>query len=151
MAKSGQKRPKHSGFGSRMPTDPAVSHVSKDILFSHFSANSHAAAGLVFAALGFAWDKTDARSLVYVFASVGISIAVITLLTTIAATKAMYRLYTWWLLHQPTDYAGPGVMGYAPTRAALQSPLRYATAWNVYPVVFSLAWLVILWIKLHRA
>jgi len=70
--------------------------------------------GLLFAALGVAWDKPTAASLVPIFCVLGIGTAVIVSLALIGATRAQVQLITWWDQHKPTQYAGPDEVGLRP-------------------------------------
>jgi hypothetical protein len=103
--------------------------------------------GLLFAALGFAWDKANSRELITVFCLLGMLVAGFSFHTLLTATRAMYRLYDWWLERQPRKYRGPGVMGLPP---ASTSWISYLTPWNLFPVIFTLAWIAILIVNLRR-
>jgi hypothetical protein len=103
--------------------------------------------GLLFAALGFAWDKANSRDLITVFCLLGILVAGFSFHTLITATRAMYRLYRWWLKREPTEYSGPGVMGLPPSS---MNWLGYLTPWNFFPVIFFLAWFAILIVNWRR-
>lgn len=103
--------------------------------------------GLLFTALGFAWDKANSRDLITVFCLLGIFVACFSFHTLFMATRAMYRLYDWWLGRQPRKYLGPGVMGLPPSSTGW---VNYLTPWNLFPLIFFLAWLAILIVNLRR-
>jgi len=96
--------------------------------------------GLLFASLGFAWDKRDARALIGVVCFVGVAISVIHLFALIAATRAMGRLFDWWDANKPCDYIGPGVAGLNPSKNVV---VRYIVFWNWMPPLFICAWALI--------
>lgn len=96
--------------------------------------------GLLFASLGFAWDKGNARSLIEVLCLLGVAISVVHFFALIAATRAIGRLFDWWEAHKPQGYEGPGVAGLPPYKNLI---LRYAVFWNWVPLIFLLAWAII--------
>lgn len=101
--------------------------------------------GLLFTALGFAWDKEDAFGLIWVFGIVGIVISISSGISFRAATRAERRLLDWWN-HNKGDYNGPDVVGlHAPN-----SILSMLYPWRVLPIVFVLAWLGVLWFNGKR-
>jgi cyanate permease len=52
--------------------------------------------GLLFAALGFAWEKSDARFFEIVLSALGIASSFLNGLTLISAMTAQRRLLLWW-------------------------------------------------------
>src|SRR5438105_10912852 len=70
--------------------------------------------GLLFAALGFAWGKTDAKFLTIVFSILGVAASALNGLALIFASNAQHRLLNWWHENKSESYRGPGVMGVEP-------------------------------------
>src|SRR4051812_28112493 len=70
--------------------------------------------GLLFAALGFAWDKSGARFLTVVFSILGFASSFLNALALIFASHAQRRLLSWWHCKKPAAYTGPGVIGCEP-------------------------------------
>lgn len=89
--------------------------------------------GLLFTALGFAWDKPGASALIGIFAVLGSAISLLSLIGFVTVSLAIHRLYEWWEQNKPAGYAGPDVVGLAPRT-------RWANPWNLLPVLFALAW-----------
>lgn len=52
--------------------------------------------GLLFAALGFSWDKKDARGLVVVLCLMGIMMSISAMTSFLLATQGMSDLLKWW-------------------------------------------------------
>lgn len=98
--------------------------------------------GLLFAALGFAWDKPDAKFLTTVFSFLGISASLLNGLALIFASTAQRRLLFWWHSKKSKTYTGPGVMGCEPLDKKRYS--LYVTPWIVLAFVFTAGWLAIL-------
>jgi hypothetical protein len=103
-----------------------------------------AAQGLLFSALAFAWDKPQAKLLVYLLCALGASIAMVTLVALVGSTQAMKRLFEWWEANKPANYDGPGVMGLPLPGLTF---LRYLGPWLFFPVIFVLAWATVWVIK----
>jgi hypothetical protein len=99
--------------------------------------------GLLFAALGFAWDKKGAEPLIAVFCFLGVAISILSLLGFVSVSMAVHRLHDWWQAHRPADYQGPDVVGLPPRT-------RWANPWNALPLLFGLAWLAVAWINWAR-
>jgi hypothetical protein len=101
--------------------------------------------GLLLASLGFAWGAKGSKPLVRIFAGLGIVVSVVSVFGLLTATNAMYGLVDWWSQHRPADYAGPDVIG---ASVPLRWPrvFRYLTPWNLFPLLF-----VVAWIAIHRA
>ncbi len=98
--------------------------------------------GLMFAALGFAWEKSDAAALIHMLCLAGIAFSVVHLLALVSATRAIGRLSDWWETNKPADYFGPGITGRPPARSRI---LRYLVFWNWVPLIFLTSWAVIWW------
>ena len=100
--------------------------------------------GLLFASLGFAWDKHQTTVLIFVFCCLGIAISIIQLVALISATRAICGLSEWWEAHKPNDYFGPGVTGRSPAKNSL---FRYLVFWNWIPLLFIVTWAIILYVR----
>ena len=100
--------------------------------------------GLLFTALGFAWDKSDTKFLVIVFSILGFATSLLNGLALIFASKAQRRLLLWWKLNMPKSYAGPGVMGGEPMDPGKLYSFFF-TPWIMLAFIFALGWLAILW------
>jgi hypothetical protein len=96
--------------------------------------------GLLFAALGFIWDKPDVNVLMRVLCAVGMLMATIVLSTLVTASKAQRALLKWWDAHKE-DYDGPDVIGSRPSRLRVA---KYVAPWSVIAMTFIVAW-AILW------
>lgn len=96
--------------------------------------------GLLMAALGFAWDKTDARGLVFVFCGLGILSAISTATILWGGAAAIERLSMIEELHK-----GCMVIG---RRATLFEKIFYP--WFAMPVLFAVAWALICWLNWVR-
>lgn len=92
--------------------------------------------GLLFAALGFAWDKKGAEPLVYTFSALGVAVAIVSLAGLLAASNAIHRLWSWWEQHKPPNYEGPDVVGLAPRT-------RYANPMSLLPILFLCGWVAV--------
>ena len=100
--------------------------------------------GLLFAALGFAWDKRGGRFLTMVFCTLGFFASFLNGLALILASNAQRSLLLWWHKKRPKDYDGPGVMGSEPLdNNRLYS--MYVAPWVWLAFIFSGGWVVILW------
>lgn len=99
--------------------------------------------GILFAVLGFIWDKPNSHRLVFVFCFLGFFMSVIVLIVVTYATRAMWRQYDWWEKHKPKSYTGPDVMGFPPPNALA----RFMGPWSLIPVLFIIAWTAVLLIK----
>jgi hypothetical protein len=99
--------------------------------------------GLLFAALGFAWNKQGGRFLTMVFCTLGFFASFLNGLALILASNAQRSLLLWWHKKRPTDYDGPGVMGSEPLdNQRLYS--MYFAPWIWLAFIFSGGWLLIL-------
>jgi hypothetical protein len=104
--------------------------------------------GLLFTALGFAWDKPDTRSLITVFCLLGIAVSSLNAIALISSSIATRRLLIWWDNHKPTDYNGPEVIALAPKNP--RSLLFLIAPWNILALIFGFGWVAILLINLGR-
>jgi len=95
--------------------------------------------GFLFAALGVAWGKS--RSLTHVFATLGVTVAALTLVGVVAAVWAIERIRQTWLAEKPAGYHGPDIMGFYPDRARFT---RYTSGEILLPIAFMLAWIWVL-------
>ena len=98
--------------------------------------------GLLFAALGFAWDKAGVEFLTIVFSLLGVLSSFLNGLALIFASNAQRRLLLWWHTKKPKEYIGPGVMGCEPLDEKMYSV--YVTPWILIAFIFSAGWLAIL-------
>lgn len=98
--------------------------------------------GLLFAALGFAWDKTGVKFLTIVFSFLGVSTSFLNGIALIFASNAQRRLLLWWHGKKPENYNGPGVMGCEPLDEKRYS--LYVTPWILLAFIFTAGWLAIL-------
>jgi hypothetical protein len=102
--------------------------------------------GLLFAALGFAWDKRDAWQIIMVFCVMGIFSAVSCLVSLSYTQRAIYRLEKWWETHKPERHDGPEVIGFPLSQVALLT-----LPWLILLVLFIGGWTAIFVINLIRA
>ena len=98
--------------------------------------------GLLFTALGFAWDKPRAHFLALVFALLGVTASSLNGFTLISAAHAQRRLVSWWREHRPLHYTGPGVMGHEPLDRKMYT--HYLAPWVQLSFAFAAGWLAIL-------
>ncbi len=97
--------------------------------------------GLLFAALGFAWDKQNTKFLVMIFSSLGIATSLLNGLALIFAAQAQRRLLNWWNKNKPNRYSGPGVMGTEPLDKNKYS--LYFSPWIILSFLFVMGWFAI--------
>ena len=100
--------------------------------------------GLLFAALGFAWGKSDTKFLLIVFSILGFATSFLNCLALLFASKAQRRLLFWWKSNMPNQYSGPGVMGGEPPHGKKLYAFFF-TPWILLAFIFALGWLAILW------
>ena len=98
--------------------------------------------GLMFAALGFAWDKPGVKFLTTIFCLLGISASFLSGLALIYASNAQRRLLFWWRSNKSKTYTGPGVMGCEPLDKKMIT--LYFSPWIILSFVFTAGWLAIL-------
>lgn len=97
--------------------------------------------GLLFTGLGFAWGKSDARGLIFVFAFLGIAVSFLSGVGLFAANRAFRKLYDWWQDNKPSEYKGPDVIGIPPMYKGFGS---WLTPWTLLPICFLFGWIAIL-------
>jgi hypothetical protein len=102
--------------------------------------------GLLFAALGFAWDKPNAWQIIVVFCTMGIFTAASCLVSLRYTQRAICRLEKWWCKNKPETYDGPEIIGFP-----LRGVVLYTLPWLVVPTIFILGWAVIFLVTLTRA
>ncbi len=95
--------------------------------------------GLLFAALGFVWDKPDAGAFMHVLCGVGIVMSGVILSTLVSASKAQRDLLAWWDRHRD-GYDGPDVIGRRPSGLWFA---RFLAPWSVIAMTFIVAWIVV--------
>jgi hypothetical protein len=143
---------------SKMPTDPAGEQYEatvremitrEDELTNQRMLWMAAFNGLLFAALGFAWEKPGAKFLTIVFSVLGVSASFLNGLALIFASTAQRRLLFWWHDRKPETYNGPGVMGCEPLDRKRYS--LYVTPWIVLAFIFTAGWLAILLFVVKQA
>jgi len=103
--------------------------------------------GLLFASLGFAWGKPDARAISIIFCLLGIASSLLTGSGLLFASLAQRRLLRWWFAKRPADYDGPGVMGQEPLDKGMTS--MYFTPWFLLAMIFVLGWCAVLVVAVH--
>lgn len=107
--------------------------------------------GLLFAGLGFAWDKGDAKNLVTVFSVVGILVSASAHTVLFFSSQASRDLVNWWNEHKPLGYLGPDVIGGQPTSPQQRSILWLLRPWRSLPWIFASGWSVIMIINFGRS
>ncbi|MBC6436161.1 hypothetical protein FM036_45250 [Nostoc sp. HG1] len=103
--------------------------------------------GLLFAGLGFAWDKKDAGGLIISFALLGILVSISARTVLPFYSKASRDLIAWWDDYKPSDYTGPDVVGFRASRSGVLWLIR---PWRALPFIFIAGWLLILVAHLIR-
>jgi len=102
--------------------------------------------GLLFASLGFAWQKQDSKCLIVIFSLLGMIVSALLFCTLLTSTIASMNLLKCWDRLKPKTYDGPDVVGFAPKKCRL---FRMVIApWNLIPLFFIAAWCGVLWIIL---
>jgi hypothetical protein len=105
--------------------------------------------GLLFASLGFSWEKQDTNLLKIVISCLGIAASFLNGLALVFAADAQRRLLQWWHDNTPKNsYKGPGVMGVEPKDKERRS--LYFAPWIILSFLFTLGWLAILIFVLGR-
>jgi hypothetical protein len=95
--------------------------------------------GLLFAALGFAWEKRDAAPLIYILCGLGIVVSLSSITVFSAADRAIHELRDFWDTTRLADYKGPDVVGY---RHKTDWPKPFLV-WRFLPWVLTAAWLAV--------
>ena len=111
----------------------------EDDLANHRASWLNGGQGLLFTGMTFAWRETQGHSyLVTLFAVLGISVALLSLVALGSATFAVKNLLVWWEEHKG-DYSGPPVVGVYPS-----SKMAYLSPRNALPLVYVAAWVSVL-------
>jgi hypothetical protein len=92
--------------------------------------------GLLFAALGFAADRS--RVLIFLLAAVGIFTSLSVFVSLCCAAVSTRRLKQQWRDNQPEDYNGPPVIG-----ISVPPWIEIFLPWFSLPAVFILVWITI--------
>ena len=102
--------------------------------------------GLLFAALGFAWDKDDAQAVIIIVSCLGVSVALASWTSFTISNKARKDLDAWWEAHKPEDYDGPPVIGIRSfdQDTPIKLLIRSLRPWRSLPIFFILGWLSVL-------
>jgi hypothetical protein len=96
--------------------------------------------GLLFAALGFVWDKSDARGLIAIFSLLGITVSLSAWTSLNVCNQARRELLRWWDTNKPSDYQGPDVIGIR----AFGQPIERLHPWRLLPFLFISGWAFVL-------
>ena len=104
--------------------------------------------GLLFASLGFAWDKKDTKVLIAVFSFIGVMVALSAWSSLIISNEARRDLVVWWDNNKPVSYTDPDVIG---TRAFDGTLTRLMRPWRALPFLFILGWIFVFFVNLSRA
>lgn len=96
--------------------------------------------GLLLAALSFASGQSKPPYFFFVICGLGIAVAAVIIHPIYYAHRATMKLLDWWDEHRPEGYNGPDVIG---GRPPFPSARRIAP-WHVLPVMFLVAWIVII-------
>ena len=105
--------------------------------------------GLLFAALGFAWDKAHARILVCVLCVLAILVSLSSWSALQLSGAAYQELKSWWDKFVPENYDGPPIMG---STAQPKSYLHWILRpWRLLPWIFIIAWVFIFIFNVRRA
>jgi len=106
--------------------------------------------GLLFAALGFSWDKKDARGLVTILCLMGIVMSISAMTSFFLATQAMGDLLKWWE-NNKKDYRGLEIQGLRAENYKLLWFFRFLYPWHAIPFIFIVAWICVLAFNLVRS
>ncbi|MDP2393278.1 MAG: hypothetical protein Q8M21_08485 [Methylococcaceae bacterium] len=95
--------------------------------------------GFLMTGLAFAWDKQDARMLIFVFCGLGILISLTFWEGLRISKKAQYDLRNKWdgERDKMPSYSGPDIVGYRSPQGSL---LKYLRPWRFLPFIFIIAW-----------
>jgi len=100
--------------------------------------------GVLFTAVGIAWDKQGTGPFILLACMLGLTMAVIVFFALYGASAAIKRLSEWWEIKKPQDYSGPGVIGLPLPKSPI---LRFIGPWSFIPILFFMAWIVVLSMK----
>jgi len=121
----------------------------EDDLVNHRMSWLAAFNGLLFAALGFCWDKPAAIPLTQVFGWVGILVSAFHAEGIYEAGWAQRRLSIWWRERKPETYDGPGVTGNKPF--GKNYGLMLINPWLLTATIFVVTWAIVLFYILPQA
>ena len=102
--------------------------------------------GLLLAALAFAWDKSDAKPIIFVLGILGIAVAASIAIGTCRANQALNRLGRYWDKVKPKDYSGLDVEGIRSQAGCFW----WLMPGYFLPIAFLVAWVAILYFHYHR-
>lgn len=102
--------------------------------------------GLLFAALAFSWDKSDAKMMVLVFGILGISVAISIWIGTCRANKVINGLDSQWDNIKPKDYKGIDVEGVRSRSGCI----GWLMPGYFIPWAFAVAWIALLFVNCKR-
>ena len=95
--------------------------------------------GLLFAALGFAWDKRDAQGLIAIFCFLGTATSISVAFALWGGAAAIERLSK---IEAQTRHMVIGRKS--------RSIEKIFYPWFTFPVLFAITWLLVLWFNWHR-
>lgn len=100
--------------------------------------------GFLFAALALAWKEPTANQMALILWPLGFIVSVTSWFALKSARKAVANLVRWWDENKAASYAGPDVFG----RRVEPSWRDYLRPWNILPILFCLAWLIVFIIQI---
>ncbi|MBF0554599.1 MAG: hypothetical protein HQK96_08620 [Nitrospirae bacterium] len=96
---------------------------------------------LLFTALNYTWEKTDAKALSHLISIVGWVASIFNVVMIILSSRAIQRLLLLWRFIRPENYEGPGVMGAEPPfKRDKKAIFLYVTPWVILALLFFGAW-----------
>lgn len=96
--------------------------------------------GLLFAALGFCWDKPTASQFLMLICIVGLLISCFHAFGIFEVGRAQRRLLIWWRDKEPKTHDSPGIMGIKPV--GKNYFLMLLNPWFLTALTFTISWLV---------
>ena len=108
---------------------------------------------LLFASLGFAWDKAGTELLIVVLSFVGILSALSYYGAIKYAAEGMNKMIQWWDKRKPSSYVGPDIIGNRPSRTRVNFMSRYRrflSPGRLLPIAFSMCWGIIIFANFFR-
>jgi hypothetical protein len=106
--------------------------------------------GLLFAALGFAWDKPDGKPLIWVFCFLGALVALSAWSVLDGSQLAIERLRKWWIDFPYKSEKSPGILGYCYEPKRFPKLFPWLLPWRAFPILFVTAWLLVATINFWR-
>jgi hypothetical protein len=100
--------------------------------------------GFLFAALALAWKEPTANQLAQLLCILGFAVSVTSWFALRSAWLAVANLLGWWDEHKLPNYAGPDVFA----RRVEPGWGTYLSPWNILPMLFGLAWIIVFIIKI---